>query len=49
MSLATQTCLESGKIPYYYASSGNPSAMKLAQGLGYYIYQEAISGKGMKK
>lgn len=48
MSLATQAILDMGKIPYYDAGPGNPPAMKLAERLGYYVYQEVASGKGMR-
>lgn len=48
MSLATQAVLDMGKIPYYDAGPGNPPAMKLAERLGYFVYQEVASGKGVR-
>jgi len=48
MSLATQMCLESRKVPFYDAGTDNLSAMKLAERLGYFPYQEVVWGKGIK-
>ncbi len=48
MSTATQVILDMGRTPYYDAGPGNPSAMKLAESLGYFVYQELTSGKGIR-
>lgn len=48
MSIATQAVLDMERIPFYDAVPNNPAAMRLAESLGYFVYQEVTWGKGMK-
>ncbi len=48
MSQATQVGLSMGKLLYYDAGPNNPLAMKIAEALGYFSYQEVMWGKGKR-
>mgnify|MGYP002395440868 CR=1 FL=1 len=48
MSIATQAVLDMGKIPYYDANRDNIAAVRLAESLGYFVYQEITWGKGAR-
>jgi predicted GNAT family acetyltransferase len=42
MSAATEHVLSLGKMPYYDAGPDNPAAMRIAEALGYWVYQEVV-------
>jgi len=48
MSIATQAVLDMKKIPFYDAGPNNPAAMRLAESLGYFVYQKVMWGKGKR-